>query len=127
MLIVSSVALRPKTTPRGSPATRSATASRDATTISSALPGGRRVGSAVRERAGQRGRDRVDDGPRRLRAAGRVEVRVAVGERGELRPDPLDVQSDPGVSRPGVPSPGCGRLVSGLTARSRSPETPGPP
>ena len=38
------------------------------------------------------GRDRVDHRVRRLGAAGRVEVRVAAGERREVRSDPLDVE-----------------------------------
>ena len=89
---VSAVALRPWTTPSGTPPTRSAIAERKPATdvLGVALAEGR--GAALRQRPGERPGDRLADDPRRLGAAGVVEVGDPGVERGEPGAEGSDVE-----------------------------------
>ena len=94
---VSAVALRPWTTPSGTPPTRSAIGGAEAGDglLGVALADGR--GAALRQRSGQRAGDRLADDARGLGAAGVVEVGDPGLERGELGAEGGDVE---GTCRP---------------------------
>ena len=77
-------------------------------------------GAAVGDRAGQRVGDGPADDVRGLAAAGAVEVRGPLGERGEVGTDRGDVERHTGIlSHPGGPATVTRRCAAGGPPRSR--------